>query len=66
MGKVNQTLKKLCKMVKILKDQSNSLLQLQGCSTDVGYVKAQENIRDAAGNIIKIMENILKETDKKC
>lgn len=66
MEKVNQTLKKLCKMVKILKDQSNSLLKLQGCSTDVCYVKAQENIRDAAGNIIKIMENILKETDKKC
>ena len=66
MKKVTKTLKKLCKIVEGIKDQSKRLLDIQEQtgSADVEYVKAQENMRDSAKNILKIMEKILEKSEK--
>ena len=66
MENVTKTLKKLCKIVEVIKDQSKRLLDIQEQtgSADVEYVTAQENMRDSAKNILKIMEKILKKSEK--
>lgn len=66
MKNVTKTLKKLCKIVEVIKDQSKRLLDIQEQtgSADVEYVTAQENMRDSAKNILKIMEKILKKSEK--
>ena len=66
MKNVTKTLKKLCKIVEGIKDQSKRLLDIQEQtgSAYVEYVKAQENMRDGAKNILKIMEKILGKSEK--
>jgi len=66
MKNVTKTLKRLCKIVEVIKDQSKRLLDIQEQtgSADIEYVTVQENMRDSAENILKIMEKILEKSEK--
>ena len=64
MDKTNKILNKMCKIVKVLKEQSDSLvkIQKQTGSVDMDYVTVQEDIKNVAEKVIRIMKKILKES----